>query len=311
MNAPPLILRLCECLFLFCSTISNSIRLYKIDPILGLVYSLFIISYLLSWLKLRPARGPALGIIMYSSPLFVYNAFIFYTLLLSRISNVQSVSKTTYGALAGDFTTASSKPIFTVPPDAQSGASILPNIKDPEAVDAQFVCPGYSASNVVRTNSGLVATLKLAGIACNVYGTDIETLNLTVEYQAADRLAVKISPAVIDSSNASQYIIPDNIVQRPTADSDADASSLTSDLEFVWSNEPTFSFSVLRVSTGDKLFSTENSTLIFENQFVEFVSTLPENYNLYGLGETIHSLRLGNNYTKTIYAVDIGDVIDS
>lgn len=303
-------LRNCEYLFLFSSTISNSIRLYEIDPALGLIYSLFIVSYLLNWLRLRPARGPGLGIIMYSSPLFVYNAFIFYTLLLSRISNAQNVSETTTGALAGDVTTTSSKPVFTVSSDAQIGASILPNIKDPEAVDAQSVCPGYSASNVVRTKSGLTATLKLAGTACNVYGTDIDTLNLTVEYQSADRLAVKISPAVIDSSNASQYIIPDNIVQRPTTDSDADASSLTGELEFVWSNNPTFSFSVLRVSTGDRLFSTENTTLIFENQFVEFVSTLPENYNLYGLGETIHSLRLGNNYTKTIYAVDVGDVID-
>lgn len=310
MNAQPLILRVCEYLFLFSSTISNSIRLYEIEPVLGLIYSLFIVSYLLSWLRLRPARGPALGIIMYSSPLFIYNAFIFYTLLLSRISNAQSESKTATSALAEDVTTTSSKSVFTVPSDAQNGASILPNIKDPEAVDAQSVCPGYSASNVVRTISGLTATLKLAGTACNLYGTDIETLNLTVEYQSADRLALKISPAVIDSSNASQYIIPDNIVQRPSTDPDADASSLTSDLEFVWSNKPTFSFSVIRVSTGDKLFSTENTILVFENQFVEFVSTLPENYNLYGLGESIHSLRLGNNYTKTIYAVDVGDVID-
>lgn len=310
MNAQPLILRVCEYLFLFSSTISNSIRLYEIEPVLGLIYSLFIVSYLLSWLRLRPARGPALGIIMYSSPLFIYNAFIFYTLLLSRISIAQSVSKTTTRALAEDVTATSSKSVFTVPSDAQNGASILPNIKDPEAVDAQSVCPGYSASNVIRTISGLTATLKLAGTACNLYGTDIETLNLTVEYQSADRLAVKISPAVIDSSNASQYIIPDNIVQRPSTDPDADASSLTSDLEFVWSNKPTFSFSVIRVSTGDKIFSTENTILIFENQFVEFVSTLPENYNLYGLGESIHSLRLGNNYTKTIYAVDVGDVID-
>lgn len=310
MNAQPLILRVCEYLFLFSSTISNSIRLYEIEPVLGLIYSLFIVSYLLSWLRLRPARGPALGIIMYSSPLFIYNAFIFYTLLLSRISNAQSESKTATRALAEDVTSTSSKSVFTVPSDAQNGASILPNIKDPEAVDAQSVCPGYSASNVVRTISGLTATLKLAGTACNLYGTDIETLNLTVEYQSADRLALKISPAVIDSSNASQYIIPDNIVQRPSTNPDADASSLTSDLEFVWSNKPTFSFSVIRVSTGDKLFSTENTILIFENQFVEFVSTLPENYNLYGLGESIHSLRLGNNYTKTIYAVDVGDVID-
>ncbi|KAL9110505.1 MAG: hypothetical protein Q9187_008041, partial [Circinaria calcarea] len=50
--------------------------------------------------------------------------------------------------------------------------------------------------------------------------------------------------------------------------------------------------------------------LVFENQFIEFASALPENYNLYGLGETIHGLRLGNNFTKTIWAADIGDPVD-
>ena len=59
------------------------------------------------------------------------------------------------------------------------------------------------------------------------------------------------------------------------------------------------------------LFSTEGTKLVFENQFVEFASSLPENYNLYGLGESIHGLRLGNNSTKTIYAADAGDPIDA
>jgi alpha-glucosidase len=45
-------------------------------------------------------------------------------------------------------------------------------------------CPGYSASNVKYIHNGLTADLKLAGDACNVYGTDIEDLTLTVEYQA-------------------------------------------------------------------------------------------------------------------------------
>ena len=49
---------------------------------------------------------------------------------------------------------------------------------------------------------------------------------------------------------------------------------------------------------------------MYENQFIEFVSSLPENYNLYGLGERIHGLRLGNNFTATIYAADAGDPID-
>ena len=172
------------------------------------------------------------------------------------------------------------------------------------------VCPGYTAKNVVRNLLGLTATLTLAGKACNVYGNDINTLNLTVEYQAVDRLAVRVIPAVIDASNTTQYNIPDYIVHQPTADADANSTTLTSDLNFVWSNDPTFSFSVYRVSTGDTIFSTTGTKLVFEDQFVEFASDLPENYNLYGLGETIHALRLGNNFTKTIYAADVGDPID-
>lgn len=152
--------------------------------------------------------------------------------------------------------------------------------------------------------------MSLAGPACNVYGTDIEKLNLTVEYQSADRLSIKIVPAIIDTSNISQYILPDHFVHQPTRDADAGLTSLTSDLMFVWSNKPTFSFSIFRKSTGDTLFSTEGTKLVFENQFIEFASLLPENYNLYGLGETIHGLRLGNNFTKTIYAADVGDPID-
>ena len=44
-------------------------------------------------------------------------------------------------------------------------------------------CPGYTASNVVQTDSGLTASLSLAGDACNVYGYDLGALTLLVEYQ--------------------------------------------------------------------------------------------------------------------------------
>jgi alpha-glucosidase len=45
-------------------------------------------------------------------------------------------------------------------------------------------CPGYRASNI-QTNKGTVisADLNLAGVACNVYGTDLDNLRLVVEYQ--------------------------------------------------------------------------------------------------------------------------------
>lgn len=44
-------------------------------------------------------------------------------------------------------------------------------------------CPGYEATNVKTTSTGLTADLSLAGVACNVYGTDLTSLTLTVEHQ--------------------------------------------------------------------------------------------------------------------------------
>ena len=208
-------------------------------------------------------------------------------------------------------TPTSFRPIFTVPSAVDIGATLLPNVMDPKAKDAQTVCPGYNASNIVKDHLGFSATLKLAGAPCNVYGNDVEALNLTVEYQSADRLAVRIAPAVLDASNQSHYLLNENIVPQPKADADAASTTVKNDLGFTWSNDPTFSFSIYRLSTGDALFSTAGTKLIYEDQFIEFVSALPENYNLYGLGEVIHGLRLGNNFTRTIYAADNGDTIDA
>lgn len=52
---------------------------------------------------------------------------------------------------------------YTPPAAIDVGQNILPNIKDPKAVDAQTVCPGYKASNVSHTGSGFTADLTLAG----------------------------------------------------------------------------------------------------------------------------------------------------
>ncbi|EGC47734.1 alpha-glucosidase [Histoplasma capsulatum var. duboisii H88] len=208
-------------------------------------------------------------------------------------------------------TSDSDKPVFTIPANADRGALLLPNIKDPKSVNAQDVCPGYLASDVKEITHGFSATLSLFGKSCNVYGTDVDKLNLTVEYSSKDRLNVNIVPTHISSSNRSHYILPDHLVPRPKPAAHSDLRSGETDLHFSWSNEPSFSFKVTRRSTGDVLFDTTGTVLVFENQFIEFVSSLPAGYNLYGLGERIHGLRLGNNFTATIYAADVGDPIDT
>ena len=203
------------------------------------------------------------------------------------------------------------RPEFTVPAAADVGAPLIPTINDPEAKDPQALCPGYTASQVVNNELGFSASLTLAGPACNVYGNDIENLNFSVEWQSASRLSIRILPTYLDSSNESYYVLDQHTVPQPQADLDAASSIVGSDLSFTWSNSPSFSFSVYRASTSDMLFTTVGTKLVYEDQFIEFASELPENYNLYGLGETIHQFRLGNNLTRTLYAADVGDVIDA
>jgi alpha-glucosidase len=98
-------------------------------------------------------------------------------------------------------TSTTFNPVFTIPASADEGPNLLPNIDDPQAVDAQTVCPGYKAAQVKEDEHGLTAVLTLAGERCNVYGSDIEVLNLKVEYQGANRLAVNISPAHLVCGN--------------------------------------------------------------------------------------------------------------
>ncbi|KAL0935019.1 alpha-glucosidase [Colletotrichum truncatum] len=199
---------------------------------------------------------------------------------------------------------------FMVAMDSDVGADLIPNVKDPEAKDPQSVCPGYTASKVQETSYGFTADLDLAGKACNVYGNEVDALKLIVEYQAADRLHVEILPRHIGKDNYTWFILPEELIPKPSHDGKTHTGGSDSDLEFTWANAPTFGFNVTRKSTGDVLFTTVGTKLVFEDQFFEFASPLPKNYNIYGLGEVIHGFRLNRHLTRTIYAADIGDPID-
>lgn len=53
-------------------------------------------------------------------------------------------------------------------------------------------CPGYRATDVKTTANGLSAKLTLAGNPCNVFGTDLEDLTLTVEYQTGESIHTEL-----------------------------------------------------------------------------------------------------------------------
>lgn len=72
-------------------------------------------------------------------------------------------------------------------------ASALTGIGRPSN-DLLSACPGYTATNVKTTSSGLTADLTLAGKACNVYGTDLKNLVLEVSYDTGRTTFPQILP---------------------------------------------------------------------------------------------------------------------
>ena len=205
---------------------------------------------------------------------------------------------------------APTKPQYSAIPtlnaSIDAAPSLIPNILDTTAPNAQDVCPGYKATNVTDTSHGFIADLLLAGKPCNVYGNDIADLSLVVEYQSQKRLSVKVFPKYLAPANTSQYIIPGFITGLPGVDEGA--TFLDNDLNFTWSNEPSFQFEITR--GPELIFSTLGTVIVFEDQFLELVTSMVPEYNVYGLAEHIGNFRLGDNLTRTFYAADDGNPID-
>ncbi|CBF84581.1 hypothetical protein AN8953.2 [Aspergillus nidulans FGSC A4] len=158
-------------------------------------------------------------------------------------------------------------------------------------------CTGYKVTKHWKTRSGFYADLALAGPACNVYGIDLPKLKLEVEYQTDERLHVKI----LDTNN-TVYQVPDSVFPRPGFGQWC--SPKNSKLKFDFKPDP-FSFTVSRTDTGEVLFDTTGTKLVFENQYLYLKTHLPQNPHLYGLGEHSDSFMLNTtNYTRTIYTRD-------
>ena len=140
-------------------------------------------------------------------------------------------------------------------------------------------CPGYKLSGFQQSGNTLTANLALGGKACNVFGTDISSLKLVVEYQTTRRLHVQIYDAA-----QNVYQVPESVLPRPPSSQGAYKLS-KQELQFNYVASP-FSFSITRRSTGEVLFDTSGWPLIFESQYIGLRTKLPDNPNLYGLGET-------------------------
>ena len=110
------------------------------------------------------------------------------------------------------------------------------------------------------------------------------------------RIHVKITDPAVD-----RYEVPESLVPRPTSTGVKPSSA---EIQFEYETSP-FSFTILRTSTKEVLFSTTEHPIIFEPQYLRLKTVLPKNANIYGLGEHTDPFRLPTyNTTRTMWSRD-------
>jgi len=94
------------------------------------------------------------------------------------------------------------------------------------------------------------------------------------------------------------YQVQESVIPRPKSQGTAASSS---QIQFSLTEDP-FSFAVTRTSTGEVLFNTTGQQLIFESQYVRLRTSLPQNANLYGLGEHSDDFRFSTtDYQRVLW----------
>ena len=106
----------------------------------------------------------------------------------------------------------------------------------------------------------------------------------------------------ITDPSTPRYEVPESVFTRP--DSDSTVVTQLAEIRFNYMTSP-FSFSIYRASTKEILFSTASHPLIFEPQYLRVKTRLPENANIYGLGEHTNTFHLPtDNTTLTLWSRD-------
>lgn len=81
-------------------------------------------------------------------------------------------------------------------------------------------------------------------------------------------------------------------------------SADAAELEFAYEESP-FSFSVTRKATNELLFDSSAAPLIFQDQYLRLRTALPEDPNIYGLGEHTDNFKLNTtDYVRTLWSRD-------
>mmetsp|Transcript_1630 Transcript_1630/g.5773 ORF Transcript_1630/g.5773 Transcript_1630/m.5773 type:complete len:900 (+) Transcript_1630:70-2769(+) len=186
--------------------------------------------------------------------------------------------------------------------------------------------PGYELLGSMQQETwGYSGTLGLLGQG-GPYPPDAANLTVEVFFQTEDVLRIRM----YDPNDLERWTVPEIILQQS---SPSEVVPTSTAYDFTWTDSP-FGFAVTRVSSGDVIFNTtspqasassvggerdnltgrprhhndreteeekeaaaevEFNGLIYEEQYIEFSSSLPSSPAIYGLGERVDSLLLDSN----------------
>ncbi|KAG2219357.1 hypothetical protein INT45_011265 [Circinella minor] len=149
------------------------------------------------------------------------------------------------------------------------------------------LAPGYAVKGKPhKTKTGLEIPLEINKGDNDFYGKTINDLIVNVDYETAERLHVKIA-----DKDAKQFPVPDSTygMERPKLRKPAKKTNY----DFSYTENP-FGFKVTRKHDKEVLFDTNDYPLVFEDQYLELSSAVPDDANLYGVGETTAPFRRNN-----------------
>ncbi|KAK9311045.1 glycosyl hydrolases family 31-domain-containing protein [Lipomyces starkeyi] len=160
-------------------------------------------------------------------------------------------------------------------------------------------CTGYDVVDTSVSNGITNLDLALNGNGCGLYSPDVKYLTVSITPYSADLVRIKIT----DTAN-KRWQLPANVVAEGTPSKSINTKSYS----VSYTNSP-FTFKVTRPS-GEVLFDTNVSglpSLIFEDEYLEISSVLPDNANIYGLGDMADSFRRSPDTTlQTLWNIDQG-----
>ncbi|KAF9918832.1 alpha-glucosidase maltase [Lobosporangium transversale] len=141
------------------------------------------------------------------------------------------------------------------------------------------------------------------------FGPDPSLLTMKCQAQSATRLCIEIENAAHQAWKVPHSIVPRYPPSNPVKRHQELDETL--DYEMIWNDPNSFSFTVLRKGTGEKLFDTSSLGVTMKDQYIELSTHLGgkgerggQVANLYGLGENVGPLRRQPGTTTTMWARD-------